>query len=99
MRLVSRPGGPSGQQKKFNVQTRQHTVFDVAIISHFAARLQEDISKVILQTADAPNTVNDMLEAAEAVEAEQAKIGSPGASTLVVQEMYPSLPGPFDGPH
>ena len=46
-------------------------VFDAAIISHFGAGLREDISKVVLGSADAPNTVTAMLDAAEAVEAEQ----------------------------
>ena len=36
--------------------------------------------------ADAPNTVQGMLEAAKAVEAEQAKIGNPGTSALAVTE-------------
>ena len=34
----------------------------------------------------APNTVQGMLEAAEAVETEQAKIGNPGTSALAVAE-------------
>ena len=61
-------------------------VFDAAIISHFGAGLRDDISKVVLGSADAPNTVAAMLNAAEAVEAEQAKVGAPGTSALAVQE-------------
>ena len=61
-------------------------VFDAAIISHFGAGLRDDISKVLLGSADAPNTVAAMLDAAEAVEAEQAKVGAPGTSALAVQE-------------
>ena len=38
----------------------------------------------MLGQADAPSTVQGMLEAAEAVEAEQAKIGKPGTSALAI---------------
>ena len=61
-------------------------VFDAAIISYFGAGLRDDISKVVLGSADAPNTVAAMLDAAEAVEAEQDKVGAPGTSALAVQE-------------
>ena len=67
------------------------TVFDAAIISHFGAGLRDDISKVVLGSADAPNTVSAMLDAAEAVRAEQAKVGALGTSALVVQEEEPEL--------
>ena len=83
-------------KQNFNVDTASKqtdvykAVFDAAIISHFGAGLREDISKVVLGSADAPNTVTAMLDAAEAVEAEQAKVGAPGASALVVQETEPS---------
>ena len=79
-------------KQNFNVgdadkQTQVYkTVFDAAIISHFGAGLRDDISKVVLGSADAPNTVSAMLDAAEAVEAEQAKVGAPGTLALAVQE-------------
>ena len=79
-------------KQNFNVgdadkQTQVYkTVFDAAIISHFGAGLRDDISKVVLGSADAPNTVSSMLDAAEAVEAEQAKVGAPGTLALAVQE-------------
>ena len=47
------------------------------IISHFGAGLKDEISFVVLGQADAPNNVRGMLEAAEAVEAKQAKDGNP----------------------
>ena len=55
-------------------------VYDAAIMSHFGAGLRDDISKVILGAANPPETVADMLTAAEAVEAETSKVGPPGAS-------------------
>ena len=61
-------------------------VFDAAIISHFGARLRDVISKVVLGSADAPSTVAAVLDAAEAVEAEQTKVGAPGTSAIAVQE-------------
>ena len=61
-------------------------MFDASIISHFGAGLKDEISSVVLGQADAPNTVQGMLEAAEAVEAEQAKIGNPDTSALAVAE-------------
>ena len=48
---------------------------------HFGAGVRSDIGKVILAQATPPATIEDMLAAAEAVEAEQAKKGTPGAST------------------
>ena len=48
----------------------------------------DDISKVVLGSADAPNTVAAMLDAAEAVKAEQAKVGAPGTSALAIQEEH-----------
>ena len=62
------------------------SVFDAAIISHFGAGLKDEISSVVLGQADAPNTVSGMLDAAEAVEAEMAKVGPPGASALAVHD-------------
>ena len=59
---------------------------DASIISHFGAGLKDEISSVVLGQADAPNTVQGMLEAAEAVEAEQAKVGNPGTSALAVTD-------------
>ena len=79
-------------KQNFNVgdadkQTQVYkTVFDAAVISHFGAGLRNDISKVVLGSADAPNTVSAMLDAAEAVEGEQAKVGAPNTSALAVQE-------------
>ena len=62
------------------------SVFDASIISRFGAGLKDEISSVVLGQADAPNTIQGMLEAAEAVEAEQAKVGNPGTSALAVTE-------------
>ena len=59
-------------------------VYDAAIMSHFGAGLREDISKVILGAAAPPETVTEMLVAAEAVEAETSKMGPPGSSALAV---------------
>ena len=79
-------------RQNFNIPEIQKTtaiyrsVFDASIISHFVAGLKDEISLVVLGQADAPNTVQGMLEAARAVEAEQAKIGNPGTSALAVTE-------------
>ena len=76
----------------FNVPaaTKQEAVYqqvqDKAIIAHFGAGLRDSISKTILGAANPPDTVSGMLLAAEAVEAEAAKIGPPGASALAVEE-------------
>ena len=48
-------------------------VFTSAAIMHFGAGVRPDIGKVILAQADPPANIADMLAAAEAVEAEQAK--------------------------
>ena len=61
-------------------------MFDASIISHFGAGLKDEKSSAVLGQADTPNTVQGMLEAAKAVEAEQAKIGNPGTSSLAVAE-------------
>ena len=45
--------------------------------------MKDEESSVVLGQV---NTVQGMLEAAEAVEAEQAKIGNPGTSALAVAE-------------
>ena len=77
-------------QQNFNIPEIQKTtaihrsVFDASIISHFGAGLKDKISSVVLGQADAPNTIQRMLEAVEAVEAEQAKVGNPGTSALAV---------------
>ena len=77
-------------RQNFNIPEIQKTtamfrsVFDASIISHFGAGLKHEISSVVPGQADAPNTVQGMLEAAEAVEAEQAKIGNPGMSALAI---------------
>ena len=52
-------------------------VFDTSIMSHFGAGLKDEIGKVVLGAATPPGTVEEMLQAAEAVEAELAKIGQP----------------------
>ncbi len=71
-------------------------VFNAAIVSHFGAGLQSDISTVVLGAADAPATVDAILRAAEAVEAETAKLGPPGASALAVTtDVSPALPDPL----
>ena len=61
-------------------------VFTSAAIMHFGAGVRPDIGKVILAHATPPATIEDMLAAAEAVEAEQAKKGTPGASALAIAE-------------
>ena len=61
-------------------------MFDASIMSHFGAGLKDEIGKVVLGGATPPGTVKEMLQAAEAVEAELAKIGQPGTSALAVQE-------------
>ena len=61
-------------------------VFTSAAIMHFGAGVRPDIGKVILAQADPPANIADMLSAAEAVEAEQAKKGTPGASALAVAD-------------
>ena len=61
-------------------------VFDASIMLHFGAGLKDKIGKVVLRAATPPGTVEEMLQAAEAVEAELAKIGQPGTSALAVQE-------------
>ena len=53
---------------------------------HFGAGVRPDIGKVILAQAVPPATIEGMLSAAEAVEAEQAKKIVPGASALAVTE-------------
>ena len=53
---------------------------------HFGVGVRTDIGKVILAQAAPPATIEDMLAASEAVEAEQAKKGMPGASALAVAE-------------
>ena len=47
-------------------------------MSHFGASLKDKIGKVILGAATPPGTVEEMLLAAEAVEAELAKVGQQG---------------------
>ena len=63
---------------------------DKAIIAHFGAGLKDSISKTILGAAAPPDTVSGMLVAAEAVEAETAKIGAPGVSALAVSAEAPT---------
>lgn len=53
-------------------------------MSHFGAGLKHETKKVV--SATPPGSVEKMLQAAEAVEAELAKIVRPGSSTLAVQE-------------
>ena len=53
---------------------------------HFGAGVRPDIGKVILAQANPPAKIADMLAAAEAVEAEQAKKVTPGASALAVAD-------------
>ena len=57
---------------------------------HFGAGVRPDIGKVILAQAAPPASIEGMLAAEEAVEAEQAKKGAPGASALAVAEQAPS---------
>ena len=65
-------------------------VFDASVMSHFGAGLKDEIGKVLLGAATPPGTVEEMLQAAEAVEAELAKIGQPSTSALTVQEETPT---------
>ena len=66
-------------KQNFNVSTADKAtdvyrkVFKASIISHFGAGLIDYISKVVLGSVEAQATVANMLKAAEAVEAEQAK--------------------------
>ena len=55
-------------------------MFDSIIMSHFKAGQKDEIVKVVLGAATPPGSVEEMLQAAEAIEPELAKI------TLVVQE-------------
>ena len=64
-------------------------VFDASIMSHFGAGLKDEIGMVVLGAATPPGTVEEILQAAEAVEAELAKIGQPGTLALDVQEETP----------
>ena len=68
-------------------------VFDAAIISHFGAGLRDDISKVVLGSADAPDTVGAMLDAAEAVEAEQDDHAADPLQDLTesLEELVPAI--------
>ena len=61
-------------------------VFTSAATMHFGAGVRPDIGQVILAQAVPPATIEGMLSAAEAVEAEQAKKIVPGASALAVTE-------------
>ena len=61
-------------------------VFTSAALMHFGAGVRPDIGKVILARPVPPATIEDMLSAAEAVEAEQTKKCVPGASALAVAE-------------
>ena len=61
-------------------------VFTSAAIMHFGAGVRPDIGKVILAQAVPPANIEDMLAAAEAVKAEQAKKGAPGASAIAVAD-------------
>ena len=93
-------------KQHFNVTNAQkqeagyRAVAEAAIMSHFGAGLREDIKKTVLGAANPPDTVDGMLAAAEAIEAELAKAGPPGASALAVQAegvsdsalTYPSHP-------
>ena len=78
-------------KQHFNVTAEQkreagyRAVAEAAIMSHFGAGLREDIKKTVLGAANPPDTVDGMLAAAEAIEAELAKTGAPGASALAVQ--------------
>ena len=51
---------------------------------YFGAGVQPEIGKVILARAVAPATIEEMLTAAKAVEAELAKKGAPGTSALAI---------------
>ena len=76
----------------FNVTAAQkqeagyRCVFASSVLMHFGAGMKSDIGKIILGQAEPPATIAYMLTAAEAVEAEQSKRGSPGDSALAVSE-------------
>ena len=77
-------------KQHFNVTAAQkreagyRAVAEASIMSHFGAGLRDDIKRIVLGAANPPDTVDDMLAAAEAIEAELAKTGPPGASALAV---------------
>ena len=77
-------------KKHFNVTAAQkleagyRAVAEASIMSHFDACLRDDIRRIMLGAANPPDTVDDMLAAAEAIEAELAKTGPPRASALTV---------------
>ena len=77
-------------KQHFNVTAAQkreagnRAVDEASIMSHFGAGLREDIKRIVLGAANPPNTVDDMLAAAGAIEAELAKTGPPGPSALAV---------------
>lgn len=53
-------------------------------MSHFGAGVWDDIKQIVLGAANPPDTVDDMLAAAQAIEAELSKTEPPGASALTV---------------
>ena len=89
-------------KQHFNVTAAQkreagyRAVAEASIMSHFGAGLREDIKRIVLGAANPPETVDDMLSAAEAIEAELAKTGPPGASALAVGASLPGEPAEED---
>ena len=83
-------------KQHFNVTAAQkreagyRAVAEASIMSHFGAGLCDDIKRIVLGAANPPETVDDMLAAAEAIEAELAKTGPPGASALAVGTSHPT---------
>ena len=69
------------QQFNFTAAQKQEAgyraVAEASIMSHFGAGLRDDIKCIVLGAANLPETVDDMLAAAEAIEAELAKTGPP----------------------
>lgn len=69
-------------KQHFNVTAAQkqeagyRAVAEASIMSHFGAGLWEDITRIVLGAANPPDNVDDMLAAAEAIEAELAKTGT-----------------------
>ena len=62
-------------------------------MSQFGAGLRDDIKRIVLGAANPPETVDDMLSAAEALEAELAKTRPPGASALAIGTNHFDTPG------
>ena len=89
-------------KQHFNVTAAQkreagyRAVAEASIMSHFGAGLRDDIKRIVLGAANPPETVDDMLSAAEATEAELGKTLPPGASALAIGTNHPGEPSEED---